>query len=341
MISDLESCWLGPLSDLCDRMREAARSPLWAAVRSGAAADLARVVSQGAGDQTYAIDQPTEEVLSVWLEEQARVAPLSVLTEDAGWRHMGPGAHGPRELAGFDHGGPRIVVDPIDGTRNLMTDLRSAFSVVALAGPGADAPRQAEIQLGLLSEIPTTRAASWRRLHAARGAACWWEEHALVSGFPIAAAHRIQADNVLRVDHAYFPFFKYMADLRAPIASIEAAFLERLATHERADIRNCYDDQYISNAGQLVQLIEGRYRMIADLRAWLAQHRGQPTLSTKPYDISGALICAQAAGCCVLDPLGAELDFPLDTSTHLSFVGWHNSLTQQRLAPHLAAVLPR
>lgn len=340
-MSDLETRWLGPLSELCDRMREAARGALWAAVRSGAAADLARVVSQGAGDQTYAIDQPTEEVLSVWLEEQARRTPLSILTEDAGWRHMGPGPQGARELAGFDHGGPRIVVDPIDGTRNLMTDLRSAFSVVALAGPGASAPRQADVKLGLLAEIPTTRAASWRRLHAVRGGQCWWEEHALLPGFPTAPAQRIQVDQKVRVDHAYFPFFKYMADLRAPIASIEAAFLARLAAHEGADIRNCYDDQYISNAGQLVQLIEGRYRMIADLRAWLAQLRGQPTLTTKPYDIAGALICAQAAGCCVLDPLGAELDFPLDTSTPLSFVGWHNAATQQRLAPHLAAVLPR
>ena len=128
---------------------------------------MSRAVGHGAGDTTFGLDVPAERELDVWLEENARRGPLSLLSEDAGWRHFGPGKRGKAvELAHFDHGGPRISVDPIDGTRVLMTDLRSAWSVIGFAGPGEDVPRLSEVAVGVLSEIPDTRAASFRRLSA-------------------------------------------------------------------------------------------------------------------------------------------------------------------------------
>jgi fructose-1,6-bisphosphatase/inositol monophosphatase family enzyme len=331
--------WKASTARLADAMREAARTELLRARASGDFSRVARPVAVGAGDLTYGIDAPTEEVLTRWLLEQARHGPLSLLTEDAGWRHFGPGPAGPGELPGFDHGGPRIVVDPIDGTRNLMTDLRSAWSVIALCGPGKGEPRQSDVVHGLLSEIPTSRAGSWLRLCADKGGACEFEEFALHSGQSARAPRTLRADADDRVDHGYFPFFKYMADMRVMIGEVETRFLARLEQHERADVRNCYDDQYISNAGQLVCLITGQYRMIAELRAHLAERRGRATLTTKPYDIAGALLCAEAAGCVITDALGAPLDFPLDARTPVSFVGWHNSATQRRLRPHLDAAL--
>jgi len=331
--------WKASTARLADAMRMAARAELLGARESGDFSRVARPVAQGVGDLTYGIDAPTEEVLTQWLLEEARHGPLSLLTEDAGWRHFGPGSAGPQALSGFDHGGPRIAVDPIDGTRNLMTDLRSAWSVIAICGPGEGEPRQSDVLHGLLSEIPTSRAGSWLRIRADKGGACELEEFALHPGHPVRAPRVLSADADDRVDHGYFPFFKYMADMRLMIGEVETKFLARLEQHERADVRNCYDDQYICNAGQLICLIEGKYRMIAELRAFLAQRRGRPTLTTKPYDIAGALICAQAAGCIVTDPQGLPLDFPLDAKTPVSFVGWHNPSTQQRLRPHLDAAL--
>ena len=46
----------------------------------------------------------------------------------------------PGEIRPFDHGGPRVVIDPIDGTCHLMNDLRSAWTVIGLAGPGEGQP---------------------------------------------------------------------------------------------------------------------------------------------------------------------------------------------------------
>jgi hypothetical protein len=243
-----------------------------------------------------------------------------------------------RELADFAHGGVRIVVDPIDGTRNLMTDLRSAWTVIGLAGPGPTEPRQREVVFGSVSEIADSRAARFRTLTAVRGGACAFEERALAGG-GLVSARALDTGDDARADHGYFPFFKYMPDQRADIAAVETRFFARLAQHEGADVRNCYDDQYISNAGQLVLLALGQYRMIADLRAELAARRGRPTLTGKPYDVSGALVCAAAAGCVVTAADGSALDFPIDAHTPVGFVGWTNRATERRLAPHLAEAL--
>jgi fructose-1,6-bisphosphatase/inositol monophosphatase family enzyme len=337
--SALAGSWLPRLVLLSDLIRRAARAALMEAVSAGSLDALARPVGRGVGDVTYGLDAPAEAVLSEWLSEMAKSAPLSLLTEDAGWRHMGPGKRGEAlELPGFDHGGPRIVVDPIDGTRMLMSDLRPAWSVIGLAGPGTGEPRLSDLLAGVLSEIPDSRAARYRRLAAARGQGCWFEERGLADE-RLLDERRLESGTDDRVDHGYFPFFRYMPDLRPEIAKIEAAFFARLAEREGADVRACWDDQYISNGGQLALLALGRYRMIADLRAWLADRRGQPTLTSKPYDIAGAVICAQEAGCEVTAVDGSALDFPLDAKTPVSFVGWVNRRTRARLEPHLREVL--
>ncbi len=337
--SELLDHWIIPLFDLCERMRNAARGVLLAARRSGDFSRAVRAVREGAGDTSYALDEASEAVLHEWAQEVARLQPLSLLSEGRGWRHLGPESGGVRELAGFDHGGPRIVVDPVDGTRNLMTDLRSAWSVVGMAGPGASVPRQKELLFGMLSEIPDTRAASYRRLSAIRGGPCHFEERTFYKGGPIVKPVEVDTGSDDRVDHGYFPFFKYLAEQRPQIAAIEARFLERIERAEGADVRSCWDDQYISNGGQLALLAIGTYRMLADLRAHQAERRGKPTLATKPYDIAGALLCAQAAGCIVTAVDGSELDFPIDVKTPISWVGWVNEPTRARLAPHLAAAL--
>ena len=337
--SELLDHWIIPLFDLCERMRHEARKALLAARRSGDFSHVAAAVSEGAGDTSYGLDVASEKALREWSQEVARVQPLSILSEATGWRHLAPSQGGVRELEGFDHGGPRIVVDPVDGTRNLMTDLRSAWSVVGMAGPGKSTPRQSELVFGMLSEIPDTRAASYRRLSAVRGGPCHFEERAFYKGGPIVKPVELRSGSDARVDHGYFPFFKYMADMRPQIAAIEARFLERLERLEGAQVRSCWDDQYISNGGQLALLALGSYRMLADLRAHLAERRGKPTLSTKPYDIAGALLCAQAAGCVVTAVDGSELDFPLDVKTPVAWVGWVNAETRARLAPHLSAAL--
>jgi len=330
--------WRPLLWELCDRLREGARAAMARALMRGDLGELSRPVGAGAGDVTFGLDEITEELVDTWLEEVARRQPLSLLTEDRGWRHAGPGTGGPTELPGFDHGGPRIAVDPVDGTRNLMNDLRSAWTTVALAGPGPDPPRLSAVELGIVGEIPTSPAALYQRVAARRGGPCESELRGLVGDRPHRRDH-LQTGEDDRPDSGYFPFFRFAPDLRPLLAELEADFFARLAAREGAAVEHCFDDQYITNAGQLVLLAQGTYRMIADLRGEAGRIAGCATITSKPYDLAGAVVCARAAGCVLTDPDGGELDFPLDATTPVTFVGWVNPPTRARLEPHLQAAL--
>ena len=122
--------------------------------------------------------------------------------------------------------------------------------------------------------------------------------------------------------------------------ALEVAFLERLAAAEGLNPRHLFDDQYLSNAAQPVLVALGTYRAVFDLRGLLRERLGALDAATsKPYDISGAVLCAQEAGCVVEAPDGAALDPPLDTSTPVTWVAYHHPALADRLRPHLRAVL--
>lgn len=331
--------WLDPLRELSSRIRDAARGEMRGALEAGNLARVAQPVGQGAGDVTFRLDEVTEEIVTVWLAEVAQRGPISLLTEDSGWRHVGPGPGGVRELDGFDHGGPRLALDPIDGTRNLMTDLRSAWTVVSFAGPGSGEPRLTDISLGIVSEIPDTRAARFRSLSAILGDGC---ELAIaeIEGPPATLTSRLRADEDDRVDHGYFPFFAYVPDLRPAITELQTRFFERLARLEGAEVESCWDDQYISSGGQLALTAMGTYRAVVETRALMSRRRGISVDNVaKPYDMAGAALCASEAGCVVTTPEGGPLDFPIDTDTPVDFVGYCNEATAARLQPHLTAAL--
>jgi len=325
--------WERELIRLCDDIRRDTRELLLRGLASGDGA-MARPAAQGVGDVTYGLDLPSERRVERWARELGRTTPLSVLSEGEGWRHWGPdGAGGCRALEDFDHGGPRIAIDPVDGTRNLMTDLRSAWTAVALAPPGAGLPTVNEVSAAVVSEIPTSRAGRFGRLVAAGPGTARWDEADLDGGDPTSAPVRADADD--RVDHGYFPFFRYMPDQRPHVARLEASFFEHLAASEGADVRNCYDDQYICNAGQLVLLARGTYRMIVDARAWIGAELGVATITSKPYDVAAAIFCARAAGCEITGADGSALDFVLDAETPVHFAGYANAASRARLEPSL------
>ena len=303
--------------------------------------ELARVASMGVGDTTFGVDTAPEQIVAQWAEAHARRGPLSILTEDTGWRHLGPAPGGFRELDSFDHGGPRVVVDPVDGSRNLMFDLRSAWAAIASAPPGPLQPRLRDLTLGVVQELGTSRHGRALRLVGTANGACCEELFELTPGGLGTRLERrvLRADTEARVDGGFFPFFRYHPASRIELARIEAAFFERLELHESAELRSVFDDQYISNAGQLVLLAQGRYRMIADLRGRLVNTDGSPSVTSKPYDIAAAVVCARAAGALVEDPLGGPLDTPLDATSPVSFVGYANAATGARLRPHLLATL--
>lgn len=332
--------WLPRLRTLCAAIRDDTRAELFTALSRRDDTRIARPQGRGVGDLTYGLDLPSEARIDRWFRDAARRAPLSVLTEDTGWRHLGPAPDGgaATERAGFDHGGPRIAFDPVDGTRNLMADLRAAWTVVSFAPPGPDEPRLGDLTGGIVAEIPTSRAYCARLFHAETGGACHLEELDLARD-ELLESREVRVDDDDRPDQGYFPFFRYKPDLRPRISRLEAAFFARLEEQEGAELLTCYDDQYFSNAGQLVLLILGTYRMMVDARALIATRMGVDSTTSKPYDVAGAIVCARAAGVPLTAADGTRLDFPIDARTPLDFAGYANEGTRRRLEPHWLAVL--
>src|SRR5437588_3641218 len=113
---------------LC-RLEDSIRDTLLAARDSQAAADFARIASVTAADTIYRVDRISEEAILAWFEDQWPARwPVELVME---------GLEG--EAVTFPCGTPpaktefKCVLDPTDGTRNLMYDKRSAWMLAAVA----------------------------------------------------------------------------------------------------------------------------------------------------------------------------------------------------------------
>jgi hypothetical protein len=225
----------------------------------------------------------------------------------------------------------------VDGTRSLMLDVRSAWALTALAPDRGEATRLSDSVVAVQTELPTTSAGVYHVLAAVRGQGASIARHDVRTGVELERRPLV-ADAATRIDNGYLCFERYLPVERTLVADLERRFLERVIPAFELSPRLIYDDQYLCSAGQLHLVATGRYRMLADLRGWLARTRGLDNFSSKPYDLAGLLIYREA-GVPVLDEAFRPLDAPMDTATPLTVIAFANETLRQRLAPHLKAVM--
>jgi hypothetical protein len=99
-----------------------------------------------------------------------------------------------------------------------------------------------------------------------------------------------------------------------------------------------FEDQYISSAGQLYELMMGHDRWTADLRPLVWTKLGQRGLCCHPYDLATAII-ARAAGVDVTDGRGQPLDAPFDVETDIAWIGYANAAIRAQVEPVLQQLL--
>lgn len=281
-----------------------------------------------AGDLTYALDQEAEAALDAYGEEIGARHPLTLIAEGPGVRHYGEGAPGPPL---------RILVDPVDGTRSLMHDMRSAWALTGIAPDHGELTRLSHIVLAVQTELPTTTAGVYRVMWASKGEGAFIARHAVAGG---AEQERqpllVSPDD--RIDNGYLCFTRYLPVERPLVAALEERFLTAVTDAFDLSPRLIYDDQYLCSAGQLALVTAGSYRMLADLRGWLGRTRGIDNFTAKPYDLAAALIYREA-GVPLLDETFAPLDAPLDTETRLTVIAFANESLRRLLEPHLRAIM--
>ena len=308
-----------------------------------ATADLAEVVGAVTADVIYEIDRIGETRVLEWFgTEWPASEPVRLVME---------GIEDGRLVTFPDGADPTTVrwvciVDPIDGSRNLMFDKRSGWVLAAIApatldDTGAPVARLPEVIAAAMTEIPTTRA--------------WQADQysATAEGGPhgiVATAEDLRAGTrsvmplrpsaATTFEHGFSSFSHSLPDGKAWLARIEQSVWDHLVPPGDGP-RQIFEDQYLCSAGQLAEVLCGRDRMVGDLRPFALAALGQPvTLTCHPYDICIAMILQEAGGI-VEDPFGEPVDVPLDTTTPVSFVAYTNAELADRMRPVLSEVLQR
>jgi fructose-1,6-bisphosphatase/inositol monophosphatase family enzyme len=272
--------------------------------------DMATVEDETPADTIYAIDKVTDDALIAWFEQ--RWTNVEVVSE---------GLHEPLTL-----GDPRwtVIVDTIDGTRGLMYDKRSAWSLAAVAPRGGSL---ADIGAAVMTELPTTKQTLTDQFSTVRGSG-------VVDGRRLDLRSReVQAiaarpSSATDLEHGFAQIAKFFPPGKPELASIEAELFGRLGATV------VFDDEYICSGGQIHELLAGKDRFVADLRPLV----DPAALACHPYDLCTVLLLEEAGGV-VTDPWGEPLDCPLDTTTPVAWVGYANPSLAGRIGPVLAEIL--
>jgi fructose-1,6-bisphosphatase/inositol monophosphatase family enzyme len=325
------------LLPIVQRLHRRIRDAVVRAFQERASVELAGVVGDDGGDTIYAIDRVSEEVL---LEELGREADAL-----GGILLVAEGLPGGRTVLprGRDAESARyvVIVDPIDGTRGLMYQKRSAWVLTGVA-PNGPAPKLSDIVLAVQTEVPTAKQYLADELWAARG-----------QGFSAARVDVLRGTSTPLVlgpskadgiEHGFAALSRFFPGARDAIAAVDEEVVRAVLGPPPAGRALCFEDQYISSGGQLYELIAGHDRFCADLRPLFDRvlaERGEPAgLCCHPYDVCTLLI-AEEAGVVVSGRDGAPLDVPLDVDTPVAWIGYANEKIRARVEPALRAALAR
>ncbi|HEY7118540.1 MAG TPA: hypothetical protein VH475_18260 [Tepidisphaeraceae bacterium] len=314
-------------------LRELQRRIRDVVIQSRQAVDLHAVSHQSSADTIYKLDLLIEPVIESFSEEWGKRMPLVVVAEGI---EPETGRVFPAGARDSD-AAVRIIMDPVDGTRGLMYDKRAAWSLAGAAPNKGPVTRLSDIEVAVMSELPTSKMGQADVLWAIKGRGAAGVRENLTGGgstpLPIAPS---RADTIAHGFASVANFF--------PGTKVLASELMEHLVHEllgEADVTRAmvFDDQYISTGGQFYELIVGHDRFNADLRPIFYAIQGQAEgLCCHPYDCATVLI-AREAGVIVTDGLGKELDGPMDVTTGLSWAGFANEELRGQMEPVMTRFL--
>ncbi len=294
---------------------------------------LADAVSEEGGDRIYRIDREVEatieDAIAGWPDE---CMPLLLIAEGMG--HDGRHTFGtPGEKTRW-----RLIIDPIDGTRMLMYDKRSAWFLAAVCPDKGEATTLADSIASVMVELPPSKqnladafmTSAGRTTRGFRFCVNESQPPGIDEAveFPLRPSSKLDLQDGFATVLSMFPGTRKLA----------AELAERIA--ERCDVMTSlptvFDDQYISCGGLMYQLMTGRDLYCLDLRPQFNQILGRANdnrfIESHPYDLAG-LLTAENAGVNMTDGFGQPLDAPLDVRTGVGWCGYANSTIRDLVEP--------
>ncbi|MCP9494861.1 MAG: hypothetical protein MSG64_10450 [Pyrinomonadaceae bacterium MAG19_C2-C3] len=304
------------------RLHERVRDEVVATCESAALEDLSEVSDDSSeGDTIYAVDRVSEEVLLEFFEHEiAPRTPIVLIAEGIEDGQIVLPRGTPEKDAVW-----RVVVDPIDGTRGIMYQKRSAWVLTGVApNRGRDTNLQ-DIVLAVQTEIPLVKQHLCDVLWCVRGQGAHAERFNRLTNE--TQPLRLQPSRSHSIRHGFAGLARFFPGVREELAAIDEEVVRGALGDVEHGKAHCFEDQYLSSGGQLYELMAGHDRFIADLRPLMESVLRKRGLSSgiccHPYDMCTELI-AREAGVIVTDERGAKLTAPLDVHADVAWCGYAN-----------------
>ena len=323
---------LAPIRELHEEIRQTVVE----ACERASVAELARVDAEDEGDTIFAVDRVSEKVLIDFCERE--VAPKNPLILIAEGLEEGQVVL-PR---GIDEAAAvwRVIVDPIDGTRGLMYQKRSGWVLTGVAPNHGPHTNLQDIELAVQTEIPLVKQYLCDTLWAVRGGGVQAERFNRLTAERVPL--QLRPSSARTIEQGYAMVARFFPGARDELAAIDEEIVLAALGPNQPGKAKCFEDQYLSSAGQLYELMAGHDRFIADLRAVLGPvmaQRGLPRpLCCHPYDLCTEMI-ARELGVIVTDRDGGLLSSPLTVEPDVAWIGYANEHIRAQIEPLLQSAL--
>jgi hypothetical protein len=300
--------------------------------RQGLSAEkLAALTGEAGGDTIFAIDRFGEDAILEWFRSRwPDEEPVQIVMEGLESELCFPEGKSASETKW------KCIIDPIDGTRGLMYDKRSAWALAGIAPQRGNETCLSQILATTMTEIPVSkqwRADQFSASLAGPLVATWCDWRADSAPQPLLA----EPSSANSFDHGFASLVKFFPEGRTLTAQIEERLWDELIGLNRSLSPQIFDDQYLSTGGQFHELMTGHDRMIGDLRPLILRVLDMESqLVCHPYDACAWLVLRKA-GVVFEHPLGGFPDAPLDTESGIAWIAYAN----ERLASQARSVLTR
>lgn len=301
--------------------------------RSGKEASLlASVADYAGGDTIYAVDKFSETAILEWFGKNwPSEWPVQVVMEGIEDDLCFP--------AGTDVSDTcwKCILDPIDGTRGIMYDKRSAWALGGIAPQKGPETMLSEIVAAAMTEIPISK--QWRadQFSTTSEGSLVGTAFDIRNGSPVPLS--TSPSTARDFAHGFSSLVKFFPEGRTLTAQIEERIWDELVGLNSSPSPTVFDDQYISTGGQFYEMISGHDRMVGDLRPLVFRVLDmESSLVCHPYDACAWLVL-EKAGVVYEHPLGGFPDALLDTTSGIAWVAYANETLASLARPVLRNVL--
>ena len=326
----------GEFLPMLKKLHERIRDAVVEACEQSALESLSRIAKDETGDTIYAVDKVSEELLVEFFENEIASQTSVVLIAEGLETGQIVLPRGTKE----ENAKWRIIVDPIDGTRGLMFQKRSAWILTGVAPNKGFNTNLSDIELAIQTEIPLVKQ------HLSD--VIWAEKDKGVNAERFNRITRettklsINPSKSPTIAHGFASVSRFIPGVGAEATEIYEEIVRGSLGEVQTGKAQCFEDQYICTGGQLYGLMTGQDRFVADLRPLfeksLAKRGLRLGLCCHPYDLCTELI-ARELGVIVTDENGEQLKATLSVEPDVSWIGYANGAIQIQIESLLQAEL--